>query len=341
MLWFGRNPKVPVSCFGKLKIFSDFIEPVNKTGYGQELREWVVSAVGSEGPRLGQATLSPTFYRMAWPIRDRKEIIAGALWPSRDAVGRWFPFCIFTQVARSKLGIKSLQELPLAMSSLWYRLEQLALHPSGKIWPDLEPGEASEREIQKAVMDARIAVRNDEPQFSRFEDTLRGLGALEFLEKLFSPSFWVFYPRAAWILVDITRAMAQERNLAVGLRLPASEELSAAHQAAFWLRMLERLTGDALRDRYPVVFLPVRSAAEKGIWLLFREPMSWDLHLLFGGDREHDYLHDLRRHDAPAGNDRGFDDFVNLLQKKMTRDLNALDLADLPIGEIRRAVEPR
>ena len=100
----------------------------------------------------------------------------------------------------------------------------------------------------------------------------------------------------------------------------------------------------ALKRVRPVMFLPVRNAAEKGIWLLFREPIALDVEVLFGGDRKHNYLVDLRRLEVSGDEDpeslRGFNTFADLLQKRLTNDLTALDLADLELENIRRAASP-
>jgi type VI secretion system ImpM family protein len=343
---FGLGPgrsSLRVGCFGKLRIFSDFVEPVHKVDFGQALRQWLVAAVGGEGPRLEEdGGGEGTVYRFLWPQEDGKEALVGVLWSSRDAVGRWFPFTLFTQLPLKRLGARLLEELPLAVHPLWVALQELALHRSGKPYPELAPGDAPVQELQKQVMDARVASPASAPLRGEFEESLRSLKALSLLEALFSPAFWVFYPRAAWVLIDAVRALRADGGIgsAVALRLPASPELNAAYQAGFWLRSVERLGAGRIR-RPPVIFLPLREAVEKGIWLLWREPVALDLQVLMGRAAGHSFLGDLRRIDpsaAPGDEPPGFDAFVELLQRRLTRDLNGLELADIDVESIRASI---
>lgn len=335
---FGGSRQYRVSCFGKLPFFSDFIEPVHRTGFGSELREWLQGAVGhQDAHRINERAL-PLVYRFAWPLHGGREVLVGVLWSSADAVGRWFPFCLYTEIPVKKLGLAALEELPVALAPIWEELQGLAVHADGRSWTEIGPGEASQAEVQKRLLDFRLEVGPDRQHGVTLDQALEAYEALDYLERLFTASFWVFYPRAAWSLVDLGRTLAEVPTAALGVRLPASESISQVVQAGFWLRSLRCLSGEGF-TRLPTLFLPLRSESERGVLVLFRDPLPHDLQVLFGNLGGHDYLTDLRRLELPDVEPRGLDDFVELLQKKLARHIRALGLASLDLGELRRAAE--
>ncbi len=335
---FGGPYKAPVSCFGKLPFFSDFIEPVHSTGFSPQLRRWLEEAVGyQDTQRLNERAL-PLVYRFSWPIKKGKELIVGVLWSSSDSVGRWFPFCLFTEIPTKKLGLQSVEDFPTVLAPIWDELQSLAVSPQGKLWTECTTEDASQAEVQKKLLDHKLIIPKSEDTLRVLEEALQAHSALDFLERLFTASFWVFYPRAAWGLVDVGRSLGEVDNAAVGVRLPASESVSGIVQAGFWLRSLKKLSGDRL-DRLPTMFLPLRSESERGVLLLFRDPLPHDLQVLFGDLGGHDYLADFRRLEVPSVEPQGLEDFVELLQKKVAREITALDLASLDLGELRRAAE--
>src|SRR5690606_4770515 len=131
--------KLRVSCFGKLPIFSDFIEPVHRTRARDDLRQWRAAGAGrpprgAAGPgraprasrRADGSGLPRRAYRVVWPVRGGKEIIIALIWSSSDAVGRSFPFALYTQARPRRLGIASAADLPFAAEPVWSRLEEIA-----------------------------------------------------------------------------------------------------------------------------------------------------------------------------------------------------------------------
>src|SRR5690606_12175025 len=132
--------KLRVSCFGKLPIFPDFLEPVHRTRARDDLRQWLAAGAGRPSSGADGSGLPRRAYRVVWPVRGGKEIIIALIWSSSDAVGRSFPFALYTQARPRRLGIASAADLPFAAEPVWSRLEEIASTEEGVPWVDLSTG---------------------------------------------------------------------------------------------------------------------------------------------------------------------------------------------------------
>ncbi|MEM7235814.1 MAG: hypothetical protein AAF517_26835, partial [Planctomycetota bacterium] len=102
-MWFGRPTHVSVSCFGKLPLYADFIEPFGKVTHDPLIRDWITAAVRGDPDTEGGPERIPYSgpYRILLPS-DRVYQVA-VLWLSRDARGRFFPFTLYTEFRRKDL----------------------------------------------------------------------------------------------------------------------------------------------------------------------------------------------------------------------------------------------
>lgn len=298
-----------VTCFGKLPIYSDFVEPVHRTRFADDLRTWLAAGAGrpAENPGAPKSREARRAYRVAWPLRKGKEILVAVLWSSHDAVHRSFPFAIYTQVKTRRLGLTALAELPFALEELWNDLVGLASTPDGIPWVDLAPGSVDPRGIQTALEKARIELR---PQAKRRElrttgrndgrggsdrigcgsGRLLAAGTSELIELLSPPHDPAGFPRVAWRIAAIVRTI--EHGGASALWLPASDRLSVLLVASFFLEMISSLATRPIP--LPGLFLPLGAPSGAALWLFFREPMPIDLPLLLADGTPHAWVEDLR-----------------------------------------------
>lgn len=292
--------KLTVSLFGKLRIFSDFIEPIHRAGFGEELREWLLGGSRSDeilsDPRLA--------FRLAWPRPEARRLLAAVLWASSDSVGRSCPFALFSEIPPRKLKVRSLAEWPLSLAAVWDGLEEIAAADSGRRWVELEANQSAPLDIQAAVRAARLRVSPRKGWVDTLEEDLARWPARDFLAALLGPEGEDRFASLAWRLAEAARSLPEDEDPTLALRLPAARGFPVESVAGFWLEVIAGLAEHRL-EKPPVMALPAAAAHDRGILILFRDLIGADFDLLFGRGEQHRYLVDLLGEGgAPAGGTR-------------------------------------
>jgi len=281
--------KLRVSCFGKLPIFSDFIEPVHRTRARDDLRQWLAAGAGRPSSGADGSGLPRRAYRVVWPVRGGKEIIIALIWSSSDAVGRSFPFALYTQARPRRLGIASAADLPFAAEPVWSRLEEIASTEEGVPWVDLSTGTIAPRSVQETLAHARIV-----PERSLSPRSLR---AARLLAADASQAFECLGPAAnrqsfARVLVRLAGVVsAITRGGTAAIRLPRNEPMNALLHATFWLELVSGIARK--KSPLPVLFVPLGRADDARAWLFYRDPLPVDIPVLFGLQSGHAWMDDL------------------------------------------------
>ena len=298
--------KLRVSCFGKLRIFADFVEPTHRTGFSDELRQWLVAATAASEPSSSQQEDGETqqCYRVVWPHSRGKKLLVAILWNSRDQVGRSFPFCVYTELPVRKLRLERVAALPLVLDPLWDQLLRIASNGAGQPWVELEGSQLDVTEVQQKIKKARLDFDPKSVPEDLLEKRLVAIEAERFATCCLGPDGRALWPHMVAGLENLGMELLGAEPL-IALRLPGTQEIDSRSQAAFWLRLIETLAGgDA--GALPSLFLSVGDGGRTGLWLLFREPLQADLPLLFGDGPAHDYLLDLRlREKSPSAAELG------------------------------------
>ena len=131
---FDNSPP-SVAAFGKLPWAGDFLQ-AGRQPVGQVLREWVeqgVAAAADRGERWRTAFDAGAQKAFLLPSGDT--VLAGVIAPSRDEVGRRFPFVVTTAIEASQLrGVPQVAPLLLGgfLEGAGVAIEQLSASSAGQ-----------------------------------------------------------------------------------------------------------------------------------------------------------------------------------------------------------------
>lgn len=337
----SRAVKLTASLFGKLRVYADFIEPTHRVRYGGELREWLTR--GAEKGAAGLDAQEPS--RLLWPDDRGRRAIAAVVWASADAIGRRFPFCLFSEVPLRKLAARSAADWPSLVAPVWDGLAALATCGGGRSWTAADRDGVAVEEVRDRVGRARILCPRDPPPSGPFSAiSARREEGDAFLSRLLGAAHPVLFPRTVASLAGVARGLTGREPSPVAVCLRASEQVAPEDQAAFWLGSIEGMAGSR-QERAPGLWLPPRARPDSGLWILYRPWLPLDAGVIFGADAPHSWLVDLRRPDVPVafsasgaggfGGLEGFEGFARGVQAGVSASRGVEELIDVAAGRAR------
>ena len=305
---------LPVSCFGKLPLYEDFLRVPGSDGAAREFDGWMDRGFGLRWDDLGggaETVARPT--RMLYVAARTGAAVCAILADSHDRGGlRRFPFALYAELPVKAIDADS----PAFISGL------------APVWRALETLEAEARalpsanEFYQAFRGRRIAPEaDDEEPADALHTPLAAIpGADSF------PS---------GILHRLAEAVARQKEeardrMALAYRLPLTPGASAELQAGAWARLLAR--GYSKHAGLPSLVLPRDADAGAAFAVLFRPLDPADVRLLSARADRAGRVIDLVR---------GGPDAPQEFQARVARDLPAgatlADLARFRLPKVRSA----
>ena len=265
-----QAPPQDLALFGKLPAHGDFVRH-NATGASvRAMDEWVrrglYFAKSQARDALDGAYPQAPTSRFYFDPGTRDGALLGALHPSRDRVGRHFPFMAAIEIDPG--GVEAVPLLPVQYASF--------LHQTATVVREAAAGEASMQEVIQRVR----PVRTDAPATvqDRYDRFLRQTLLHELWERLWgyaddSRTYLLFKN-----LLDIVEPLQDgvPSRFPLVLRFPLSDDPEEQpFEAAFWMQLCLRLMGEPAAQ--PSFFWS--EAAEGGTLLLTLRPPPVDLFL--------------------------------------------------------------
>jgi len=223
---------LPVSCFGKLPFWPEYLEANAGFTTSKLLKQWMHR--GNEAAGLTEDDDSPRDVQVEAHLRlligspGSTELLAGVLRPSRDRGGRHFPFAVFTHFPRKLYG-KHYHLLPLALAPVWEMLDDA--------WESLA---AADNRPGYEEMLGSIEVREPAPP-GDVRGVYQGLQR-DAADRLFRRGDGASLDELRGKLPEALERLRKGGNgRGVCLLLPVSADLDeASFDATFWIDLLNR-----------------------------------------------------------------------------------------------------
>ena len=245
-------PAPTVGSFGKLPWHGDFLRDAPANAPLDLIDAWLsLAPIGPPGPRSEAFDNAGPAMAM---VRARGMWWAMAMFPSRDAVGRRFPFCVFAGLPEAEFA----GEYAL-VPVLWTPFLVRCLQQAARGWPQ------NQGELHAAVTACAQPV-DPESEGRRLVDALADHRGSEFWRGTLGSAQ---DPRRAGLWADLV-ALACDPALATGVRLrPMAHQLHLA-----FVLMLQRLTGDAASAPVFIGMHPGRPNEAPGATILWGRPTA-------------------------------------------------------------------
>jgi len=284
-LSFGgsKTVELPLSCYGKLPLYRDFIRNALAGPEAQAFKQWLDRGFSRHWEaqdacreyRFGSHALVLTF-----PGTGRT--VLAYVWGSADNEGlRRFPFAFFVSVPASR-GSGPGPALDAAA--------QFARRAQG--WQDDLDVFRDVETLLHAVRDRRVSLTlvDEESALERLREGLGGVTVREFAESLYGAAA----PRLFPALLDWLRRLGGHgQDLPVAARLPGSPLLPAVHQAGLWAGLLRDERG---RRPTPCnLLVPLQGDAGVGPVILGRDLRPEDVLVFHPEMPGYELAEDLRR----------------------------------------------
>lgn len=285
----------PLSCYGKLPIYKDYISLEVGKGAGEAFKEWLDKGFGTDwGESGGQhATLSHP-HRILFAPENQKDIAIATIWSSSDEGGlRKFPFAFFVSLPKktvTQLGDRSITRL----TPIWEQLESQYLSLDGI--PGITEFYDSFRKSSVNMPMQDDSGDSGDAASQRDAITVRQIGA-----GLFGENF-----QAGWanILNRLGDAIAYGRKTAgkgggMALRLPLAASVDVPLQIEMWLQFVNNNLGGKMNT--PTVLFPQGGREENAAFVaIWRELRREDVCLLSDNVSEYEHVEDLAGLPVPA-----------------------------------------
>ena len=284
----GRAIAPFVGAYGKLPRIGDFVSVHAEKAPAFGFQEWLGRAMDwadrkqlAGWPAAFEA-LPPAAFTYRPPHAKRAEgVLAGVMWASRDAVGRRYPFAVFSAV-REDVAKAAPHLLPIAMQ---YFFDQAAAMQSSF------EGCTSATEVDSLLAGFR-PLEVDESVATAYESWLSSTPVRETWESLYQRPDG---DGAQYALQMIRESLSpfqssEEARTDICLRLPVGTH--PAYEAAFWLDLVHRI-GKAPRP-IPTTFYYPRNAPGRSLFVaLGSDPYAGALAEATVGAGDNDQVCDL------------------------------------------------
>jgi type VI secretion system ImpM family protein len=280
-----KSVELPVSAYGKLPVYKDFLRHGLAGSEAQALKKWLDKGIGLHWSAHGDyrdQEISPHALLLTFPATGRQ--ILGLVWGSHDhGALRRFPFVLFVSLPAAK---------STAPAAMLHALGQVATQAAAlrDALAGLSDVESFYPVIRTTTI--KLTLHSDQQIRERLVAAGSELTVAELGESLYGDRAATEWPA----LVAYLRHQRSEHAATTAVRLPASEALPAVQMALFWCLLLKSVR--KVKTPLQVIYAPDKP--EAGITVLHRDLRSDDI---FGFHMEmpgYEYILDLRQ-DVPTG----------------------------------------
>jgi len=282
-----KTTEIPVSCYGKLPVYKDFLRKGLAGKEAQTFKQWLDRGIShywsGDGPYRGEM-IYPHAMLLRFPGTAR--YILAYLWGSHDAGGlRFFPFTVFLSLPAGSEG--------MAPHGVLEILDTLI--SAGRKWHDECSGFSSHQDFVRwsRNLSLQITMRPEKSVADEILKNAENLRVGDFVDALWGddantewPAFLSYLDR--W--EEGIRTRTHGRELAI--RLPTAERLSPVLQAQYWTLIIERY--DRQRDRPFHLFTPLYEAGA-GLTVFLRNLRPSDVFALHPTMPDYDGVENLQR----------------------------------------------
>lgn len=288
-LSFGgpRSVELPLSCYGKLPVYRDFIRNGLAGAEAQAFKQWLDRGMSRNWEAQDECRdyhFGAHALLLGFPGTGRALI--AYVWGSADNEGlRRFPFTFFVSVPT----IRGTGHISAIAAAAQFARRAQGWHDDIAAYHDVES-------LVQAVRSRKVALTfpGDEDALQRLREALSGVTVRAFAESLYGDGAGRMFPAlVAWL----RRRQGSEPGLALAGRLPGSPLLPAMHQAELWAAMLrdEKGRGPAALN----LLVPLAGDAGAGPILLGRELRPEDVLAFHPELPGYEQVEDLR-HSVPG-----------------------------------------
>jgi len=258
-----KTVELPISCYGKLPIYKDFLRENLASKHAQAFKHWLDKGIGhywgANDVYRGE-TIYPHAFLLRFPGTAR--YVVGYLWGSHDEGElRFFPFSVFASLPAGREAFP-----PHAVLEI---LEPMIA--AGRRWHHESTQLTSFEDFVKWSRGLTLEVTL-KPEQAAISEILTSASALTMDD--FTAGLWREGPDLEWpallSYMDRHRERVKTNRHPTGLavRLPSSGRLPLVLQAQFWTLIIERF--DNRRERPFQVLIPV-DEEKAGITVMLRD----------------------------------------------------------------------
>lgn len=276
-----RELELPLSTYGKLPFYKDFLRTGLSGVEVKELRAWLDRGISHHwGPDPAYREVEIPAYALLTRFNPSQRALAAYLWGSHDDGRlRHFPFTVLTVLPPPRGAFGTLAALDA--------LAQVAA--AGAALREALAAVESTDEFYRVARGrtARVVLRSDADVRRELHHTLSAITLEELAVSLRPPAD----AAAAAALPPRLRELAARPEPPLAVRLPVSSALPAIQQAQLWWL----LSGDGSRRAAAHTVLVAPDALDAGIVLLERPLRPDDVFLLHPAREDAEAVEDLRR----------------------------------------------
>ncbi len=279
----SQAAEVSLSTYGKLPIYKDFLRTNLAGPEAVAVKAWLdrgFSRFWEGRDTCRDHVIEPHAFLLLLP--DTTHYVFGYLWGSHDAGGlRRFPFAVFGTIGAGKGSARTVAIL-LALGAATRDLRLIQETIQGL--PSVDAFNERARRLS-----IKLIVSEDEATDQLLRREVGGISEAAFAASLFDSDKETSWPA---LRAYLARAAELDRAGTLAVRLPASDLLPVAVQAALWARLV---LGQEGRRRPAMGALFPSGNPAGGVVLLDRYLRPDDVLLFNPGLVEYEFVEDLRR----------------------------------------------
>ncbi|MCK5375509.1 MAG: DUF2094 domain-containing protein [Acidobacteria bacterium] len=281
-----KTVELPVSCYGKLPIYKDFLRDKLAGKDAQAFKRWLdrgISHYWEESDAYRGETIYPHAFLLRFPGTGK--YVVGYLWGSHDQGQlRFFPFSAFVSLPAGREAFPSHAVLGALDSII----------EAGGRWRQETAGMSSLEEFVRWSRDLSLQVTFKPEQEITSEILIR---AQELTVGEFASSLWIEDADLEWSALmsyldrhdDAVKSRPHAAEMAA--RFPSSGRLPLVLQAQYWTLILERF--DNRRERPFQILIPIYEE-RAGITILLRNLRPDDVFALHPQMPSYEHIEDFR-----------------------------------------------
>jgi type VI secretion system ImpM family protein len=284
----AKQIELPVSCYGKLPFYKDFLREKLVSKDAQAFRQWLDKGISHFwGP--SEAYQGETIYPHAFLFRfpGTGSYIVGYLWGSHDQGElRFFPFSLFTSLPAGREAypphaILEVLESIVAAGRRWHHeSSRLASHQDFKAW--------------SRALTLQVTIRPEQAVTSEILSQAEDITIGEYADDLWEEGSESEWPALLSYLKRYEERIRERRHPTdLAIRFPSSKRMPLVQQAQYWTLILEQF--DSRRERPCQILVPAYDD-KAGITMVLRSLRPDDVYALHPEMRLNEHIEDVRCH---------------------------------------------